>query len=588
MAPLKQRARRAADAAGAFRLPHEVGPLLVIAALVGLLVLQYGYALGVPFINDDFVFLDKTRSSDFTSLWLPHDLAFHWYRPWSREFHYWALQRFFGPHEAPFHLASFGLWVLVLLFYFGLARRAAGARAATIATAAVAVLAGWGVPAVWVAGVQDLWMMLWALAALLWLSSGHRTLAAVSFVLALLSKETAAVVPAIALAMERIIAGRPWRDALRRTAPLFAIVLVWAVLHPALGGRLWHPLPPNPEAPPRAPLTTVVGRTLLSLVNLDERPAPESGWGAAVARALPAAALALAFAALGGWLTASRSMGRTRSSRAAEAMRFGVAWSLIGWLPLFMPALGWHAYYALFGALGAWLALATWLSRRTEFAVLVVATLAVLRFVHADTPSRDWGSEWYQRRAASFLDGLETNLKTLQPSMPANARLFFVKVPSNVGFLAGDGPALRVWYGEPTLTGGYYSSYQKRAEDRAPGPDYFFRYDSTAGWVPVIAGAENPTNAQAGGAEWRHDHEVLAATFAKANDWARAATEYEKLAEADSLNAHYAHDAGVSYETAGDSTMAARWYAKAAARPGADDETRALARRFARHLRGPS
>jgi hypothetical protein len=588
MAPLKQTARRAANAAGAFRLPSDLGALAVIAALAGLLLLQFGYAIGVPFINDDFVFLDKTRTADFTSLWLPHDLAFHWYRPWSREFHYWALQRFFGPHETPFHVASFGLWVVVLLLYFALARRAAGARTATIATAGVAVLTAWGVPAVWIAGVQDLWMMLWALLALLWFSSGERGLAAVSFVLALLSKETAAVVPALALAMERVIAGRPWSMALRRTGPLWAIVVVWAALHPALGGRLWHPLPPDPEAPARASVASVAGRTLLSLVNLDEPLAPESGWGAVVVRALPTVVLAIGLAALGGWLTASRSMRRTGVSRASEATRFGIAWAVLGWLLLFMPALGWHAYHTLFGSLGAWLAIATVLARRTAIAFAVVGALAILHFAHADTPSRDWASEWYQRSAAAFLDGLESNLRTLHPSLPPNSRLFFVKVPSNVGFLAGDGPALRVWYGEPTLSGGFYSSYRKRAADRPQGPDYFFRYDSTTGWVPVIAGAEDPANARASGEEWRHDHEVLAATFARANDWERAATEYAKLAEIDSLNADYAHDAGVSFETAGDSTLAAHWYAQAASRPGADDEMRALARRFARHLRAPS
>src|SRR5436309_16108426 len=78
----------------------------VAAALVVVLATQYLYALAVPFINDDYVFLDKTRTAPFLSLWGFRALAFNWYRPWSRELHYWTLQRIFGERELPFHLAS--------------------------------------------------------------------------------------------------------------------------------------------------------------------------------------------------------------------------------------------------------------------------------------------------------------------------------------------------------------------------------------------------------------------------------------------------------------------------------------------------
>src|SRR5690349_1481443 len=84
-------------------------PLVVLAALVAFLATQYRYALRAPFVADDFLFLKKTQSSDFLSLWSPSNLAFSYYRPWSREFHYWALIHLFGFQQVPFHVVSFAL-----------------------------------------------------------------------------------------------------------------------------------------------------------------------------------------------------------------------------------------------------------------------------------------------------------------------------------------------------------------------------------------------------------------------------------------------------------------------------------------------
>ena len=58
--------------------------------------------------------------------------------------------------------------------------------------AVVAALAAWGLPLVWIAGVQDLWMMTLALGALLAFLHARAMPATVLFALALLSKETAA------------------------------------------------------------------------------------------------------------------------------------------------------------------------------------------------------------------------------------------------------------------------------------------------------------------------------------------------------------------------------------------------------------
>ena len=102
--------------------------------LLGLFLLaRFGDLFRMPFLNDDYVFLDHVTGKSFGSLWGFRELAFHWWRPWSREFHYWWIQGAFGPVEWPFHLASLALACGVLAAFWALGRRLVGAPAAAIA-----------------------------------------------------------------------------------------------------------------------------------------------------------------------------------------------------------------------------------------------------------------------------------------------------------------------------------------------------------------------------------------------------------------------------------------------------------------------
>ena len=185
MAALKRSGVRAGTALPAGR---AVGLFLLLLFLFA----RFRDAFGLPFLNDDYVFLDHVRDKGFGQLWGFRELAFHWWRPWSREFHYWWLQNAFGPVEWPFHLASLALSGAVLAAFWALARRLAGAPAAAIAVAGAATLPGWGLLLLWSAGAQDLWMMLLSLLALLAWHNGRVGLTTLFYALALASKETAA------------------------------------------------------------------------------------------------------------------------------------------------------------------------------------------------------------------------------------------------------------------------------------------------------------------------------------------------------------------------------------------------------------
>src|SRR3989442_1202359 len=83
----------------------------------------------------------------------------------------------------------------VVLLSFVLVGGLAGRAAAAVATAGVAALAAWGVLLIWAAGSQDLWMLVFGLATMLAFVRSRRGWAVVFQGLALISKETSAVLP---------------------------------------------------------------------------------------------------------------------------------------------------------------------------------------------------------------------------------------------------------------------------------------------------------------------------------------------------------------------------------------------------------
>lgn len=574
------------------QLPRAPGPgpgwtagareiLLALALLALYLASQYAYALNSPFVGDDYVFLEKMGHAGFRSVWEPRALLCHYYRPWSRELHYWVLLRLFGAQQLPFHLASMVLALGTGGLYWALARRIASATTGAMATAAVFALAAWGVLLVWAAGCQDLWMLIFALGTLLAVSHRRSGLALVLQTLALLSKETSAVVPGIAFAYVFWIEGRGPGEAARRTAALAALTGVWAAFHPLLGGRLLHPFHEATIPGLHQPLARLLGRTVLSLVNLDELPRPLSGWGAAATSGIVAAALLAGLVALG----ALRGQAKvaTAAPPAAPAWRvaaFGATWAALAWVPLLMPSLGWHAYYAMLGILGAWLALAVLIASRPALAVAVVVALALLRSARTDTLSADWGTEWFQRRAQWFGAHTRDWLLARYPAMPPHSRVYVATLPGNVGLVPGgeESPALRVWYGDPTLRTFFLSRYTPRAA-AAPGCDYFFFWDSLAGWREVTAGPEPSSPGLQADPFWRRDHVALALVMTNTRDWRGAAVEWEKLAVAFPERPDYPYDLAVCLEQLGDSATAARWYSSAAERPRATEQILAAARR---------
>lgn len=559
---------------------HRIAGLVPALLLFLYLVTQYASGWRTSFVNEDWSFLDLARGrSLFALLTEPALYVGPWLRPWSQGFHYWALESLFGTQVLPWHVVSAILALSTLVLYLEFVRRNGGAREAGAATACAAALAGWGLPMVWIAGVQDLWMLAFALGTLNLWSRDRRGWAVVTLALGLLSRETAVVLPALLVVSDILLAGRTLRQAVTRSWMLWVTLAIWAAFHPAFGGRVWHHQAPVADTTPHMTALEAARYALLAIANVDVFPEPEAGWLGVLGPALTGSVILLALC-FWSWRSPKESPGERAHGRLAL---FGASWAIIGWMPLLLPSLNWHSYYSLFGSLGAWLALTVWFARRPAVVVAVVLGLCGLREARVTTPIEDWGEPYYVRRAGELTDTVRARLLARCPSPSPSTRFYFTDVPAGAGFLVGDGPALRVWYSDRTLEGRFYRDFALRSPTDPPGPDRFFRYDVARGWIEIVPGEENVEAARRENASWLADHERLARVLTEGRDWRASYAEYAKLADAVPDSLSFAYMAGLGAITAGDSTAATHWLTRVAADPRADAEMLAVTRAYVQH-----
>jgi len=537
--------------------------LVVAGAVVAFAAIVYAPMLDVPFIGDDYVFLDKTRAASFAALWSLHNTDFGWYRPWSRELHFWTLQHLLGPHETGFRVVSLLIWLGMLAAYYALLRRIRDDRVAAVATLGVVGLALWGAPLTWISGVQDLWMLLFAMLTLWLVATGRTAWALATCAGALLSKETAAMLPLIVLAQAHWVERRDLRGCLRRGAPFVALTVGWLALHPTLLHRVSRPEPPIPNGERRHPPAVVIGESLLSTFNADRLLLPLDP---ELQRRLVTVVVSLLLA--GAASVVLRGAARPDAGPSRRAMLcYGGAWCVAGWLPLLSRSIGWHAYYGSLGVLGAWVALAELLAAWPGAAVASLLVLGLLRGRAEATRSWDWGSQWYQVRAGRLLRVIHDQVLQLHPSLPPHSRLYFGSIPNNIGLIAGRSPALRVWYDDPTLEAGFYSHYHPRAAGEPFGPDLFFHFDSTAGIREVTSDGADGGASSVPETTWAEDHVSLAMTFLSGGDLPRAARLFESVGRIPNRPEALMF-AAACWEAAGDSAAAARDRERARGRTG--------------------
>src|SRR5439155_101384 len=184
-APPESRARRLAPAALA---------LILVAASLALL---HGYVLRWPFVSDDYVFLAGIQKGSLRNLYGAFEVVQNYFRPVGRELYFLALSRVAGFDPLVFHLFNFGVLLAVMGLVLAVCWQLAGPRVAVLACATYALLYTHRVLMGWVSCAQDLLAAAFGLGAVWFHVRGRGRLAAASFFIALLSKESVAALPLV-------------------------------------------------------------------------------------------------------------------------------------------------------------------------------------------------------------------------------------------------------------------------------------------------------------------------------------------------------------------------------------------------------
>jgi hypothetical protein len=470
-----------APAGGEAARPAAARPLLGLALVLAAAFALHAPALRLPFFADDFLFLDQARHHPLLATLTAPDPIGNFYRPVGRQLYFWLLSHAGAESPRAAHAVNLGLLLVAIALLHDVARRLAGARAALVAAALVALHYASDVPVRWASGSQDLLAVTLGLAALSLHLAGRRFPAAAALLLAALSKEVVLLTPLVALLAARR-RGEPWRDAARRAWPLGAAIAAWALI--VLLAARWGAARPAVAALDGSGVLATFVHLAQVAVGLEWGTGGFARPEGAIPPPVPLLLVVVAVVLLGPARIARGRGPRGGARPAGEAgVRTGLAWALAGAVPIVAVASIWSAYYYLFAVCGAALALGAWLSNRPRW--MVVAVLGVLACGSARSASleefalvrRPWTARshlnrFYMDRATLKVERYLGALRAARPELPARSTLFFAGLPGGVGFQSGDGALVRHAYRDSSLRAYYLGEFDLEKARR--GPVFFF------------------------------------------------------------------------------------------------------------------
>ncbi len=491
------------------RTPGAVRWLVLAVALVGLTSL-YGGALTTGFLNDDYLFLEEARQRALGESLASLGPLSNYFRPVSRQLYFEALAPLAGGSPLVFHLLNYAVFLAALALLGDLLAAFLPLPGVLAGLLYFATLPFQRVNLMWVSCGQDLLALAFALAALALFRRGREAWAALAYLLAAFSKESAlplplalaawvawvepsrarAAAPAANPGVETHLATtrRSARGLARRLLPFLGVAGLWGSVtfmirarHPGAGALLRF----APEH-----FLAAYAHQLQSLIGLDH---PE-GLLASLWRNGPAALPLACFAAVGVMLARPRSGGGAAPDAAAPvptgaAWRFALAWLIAFGVVVGPVAATWSSYYYTLAAVAAALLLGLMLARigATGWLALAAGLLwwhaggtGVRAFAIADRP---WGwtshlTSFYFVRAAALTDTLGRQLRRLEPAPAPHTRFFFATLPPWAGFQMGNGAQVRALYDDPSIQSHFYSQFSESTA--ADHPCRFLYWDGRA------------------------------------------------------------------------------------------------------------
>lgn len=432
MPPQKERARGTKDAGAASRsagvvLRGDGPPALVLAAIVGLV---FRGGLGSGLVADDFSLINYCRFQGLGSILGAFD-------PWRDTWYYRPVTKLvfglayalFGTAPAGYHVLSLAAHAAAVVLLFLVARRAGASTGPAFAGALLfAVHFRQHESVFWFSAISYPLSTAFGLAAALWFRSSlagrrpwHLAAALASAAAAMLTKDTAAVLPVLAGLYGLLFAGGAFaasdlRRRLLRLLPLGVVLLVGTALQAV-------PVEGRPFARGGAGFSPKTAAESLAFL---ERAAALVVPGLDASDGAPPRAIALAaLAALVAYVA-------VRRSRLAV---FGLAWVAVALAPfyVFVPRMGdLYLYLPLAGVAlvavdAAELLAASGRSVARGAAALFLAAFAVWSAARIEAQALRW------RAAGEIVNGVVAEVKASRPALARGATLVLEGLPEDVG-----------------------------------------------------------------------------------------------------------------------------------------------------------
>lgn len=222
------------EASNSRRWPVVLGTFVVVAVFV----VTWTAALRRPFFDDDWGYLRVVEYPGWwhSSIWDPGTGI---YRPM---LYVWfaLLSAVGGIHPLVFHLATMAVVFLVGVLTWRVARAVGLARGAVLAGVVTLLAAGNAYPIAWTAAASSPLAVACALGAMLLLAGGRPGLlrmcgAGLLLLAGLLTREVVIVAPAVFVVLARVRPTGTFRDAWRRSVPLWVVSVGYLVLRAGSG-----------------------------------------------------------------------------------------------------------------------------------------------------------------------------------------------------------------------------------------------------------------------------------------------------------------------------------------------------------------